>query len=90
MDRGDDFVLLDVREPHELQICTIRLRLDPARRRAEALGNRPVARPGRDVPLKVCSGRIVSFLASQGSLASPTSRRCLRWIDDVDPTQPKY
>ena len=26
MDRGDDFVLIDVREPHEYQIATFRAR----------------------------------------------------------------
>ena len=93
MDRGDDFVLLDVREPHELQICSI-----PGH----------IAIPLADVPKRVdeldrsrdlvvmCrsgarSGRTVAFLKQQGftRIANLTGG-VLRWIDDVDPSQPKY
>ena len=93
MDRGDDFVLLDVREPHELQICTIpgyvSIPLGDVPKRIGELDR------SRDLVVMcrsgVRSGRIVSFLASQGftRIANLTGG-VLRWIDDVDPTQPKY
>ena len=31
-DRGDDLFILDVREPHEYQICNLNGKADPARR----------------------------------------------------------
>ncbi len=37
IDRGDDFLLIDVREPHEYQICSIPgSEADPAGRSGEA------------------------------------------------------
>jgi adenylyltransferase/sulfurtransferase len=93
MDRGDDFVLLDVREPHELQICSIpgyvSIPLGDVPKRVGELD------PTRDLVV-MCrsgarSGRTVAFLKTQGftRIANLTGG-VLRWIDDVDPTQPKY
>ena len=48
IDRGDRFVLIDVREPHEYQICNIpQAKLIPARRSAEARERAELSRRDR-------------------------------------------
>jgi adenylyltransferase/sulfurtransferase len=93
LDRGDDLVLLDVREPHEEQICVIRgstlIPLGDVPRRLDEIDR------GRDLVVYcrsgVRSGRAVQFLRRQGfDRAVNLTGGILRWIDEVDPTQPKY
>lgn len=93
LDRRDDLILLDVREPHETQICNIAgstlLPLGEVPRRFDEI-NRT-----RDL-IVYCrsgarSGRAVQFLRKQGfDRAVNLAGGILRWVDEVDPTQPKY
>jgi molybdopterin/thiamine biosynthesis adenylyltransferase/rhodanese-related sulfurtransferase len=91
--RGDDIDLIDVREPHELNIASIpNVRLIPLGTLAEALPSldstreavvicRTGARSGRAVrQLRAASFRKVWNLA--GGIH--------RWADEVDPSLPKY
>ena len=93
LDRGDDLVLLDVREPHETQICNIDGSVliplgEVARRFAELDRSRTLVVYCRS---GVRSGRAVQFLAHHGfDRAVNLAGGILRWIDEVDPTQPKY
>lgn len=93
LDRGDDLVLLDVREPHEVQISTIAgstlIPLGDVPRRLDDIDRR------RDLVVYcrsgVRSGRAVAFLRRQGfDRAVNLTGGILRWIDEVDPTQAKY
>jgi adenylyltransferase/sulfurtransferase len=93
LDRGDDLVLLDVREPHEIQICNIDgsvlIPLGDVPRRLDEVDR------GRDLVVYCRSGvrslRAVQFLRRQGlDRAVNLTGGILRWIDEVDPTQPKY
>ncbi|MCL4812690.1 MAG: molybdopterin-synthase adenylyltransferase MoeB [Vicinamibacteraceae bacterium] len=95
LDRGDEFLLLDVREPHELQIC----RIDAPGGLHVPMGEIP-RRHGeldRSKDLIVyCrsgqrSGRVVGFLRQQGfDRAVNLKGGVLEWIDRIDPSQPKY
>ena len=93
LDRGDHLVLLDVREPHETQICNLDgstlMPLGDLPRRFSEIDR------GRDLVVDrragVRSARAVQFLARQGlDRAVNLDGGILRWIDEVDPTQPKY
>jgi adenylyltransferase/sulfurtransferase len=93
LDAHSDVVLLDVREPHEVQIC----RIDPALRIPMNEVPRRLGELDRDRDLIVyCrsgvrSGKVVSFLRQQGfPRAYNLAGGILEWIDRVDPTQPKY
>ncbi len=93
LERGDDVDLVDVREPHEWEICRIEgARLAPLSSFAEALRTLDSA---RDVVLYcktgVRSARAVRQLRTAGfrrvwNLAGGI----LRWSEDVDPTVPRY
>jgi adenylyltransferase/sulfurtransferase len=93
LDRGDDLVLLDVREPHETEICNLDGSVliplgDVPRRLAEIDRTRDLVIYCRS---GVRSARAVQFLARQGfDRAVNLNGGILRWIDEVDPTQPKY
>lgn len=93
LDRGDDLVLLDVREPHETQICnldgsTLIPLGDVPRRLAEIDRERDLVVYCRS---GVRSLRAVMFLRRQGfERAVNLTGGILRWIDDVDPSQAKY
>jgi molybdopterin/thiamine biosynthesis adenylyltransferase/rhodanese-related sulfurtransferase/molybdopterin converting factor small subunit len=93
LDRGDDFVILDVREPHEVQIC----RIDGSI--VIPLGQLPgrVQELDRDRELVVhCrsgarSAQAVGLLQRHGfDKAVNLKGGILAWIDKVDPSQPKY
>ena len=93
LDRGDEIFLLDVREPHEFDIC----RIDGAR--LIPLGDLPhrVDELPDEVDVAVLcrsgvrSGRAVSFLRDLGfPRAQNVSGGILAWIDTVDPRLPKY
>jgi adenylyltransferase/sulfurtransferase len=93
IEADDDFVLLDVREPHEVQIC----RIDPALRIPMNDVPKRVAEldRGRDLVVHcrsgVRSGRVVAFLRQQGFDRAYNLRGgILEWIDKIDPSQPKY
>jgi molybdopterin/thiamine biosynthesis adenylyltransferase/rhodanese-related sulfurtransferase/molybdopterin converting factor small subunit len=93
LDRGDDLLVIDVREPHEVQICRIEpsslLPLGEVPRRFEELDRTRemvvYCRSGAR------SGRAVAFLRKNGFDRALNLRGgILEWIDKVDPTQPKY
>ncbi len=93
LDRGDDLFLLDVREPHETQICNLAdstlIPLGDVPKRFEELDR------SRELVVYcrsgVRSGRAVQFLRRHGfDRAVNLQGGILRWIDEVDPTQPKY
>ncbi len=91
--RHDDFDLVDVREPHEWDICRIEgARLAPLSSFAESLRTLDSA---REVVLYCRSG--VRSARALKQLQAAGFRRVwnltggiLRWSDDVDPTIPKY
>ena len=92
-DRGEDFFLLDVREPNEYQICRIEgAKLIPlgelAQRTGELDRNREMI-----VHCKMGgrSAKAVSLLQERGfTRVSNLKGGILAWIDKVDPTQTKY
>ena len=93
MDRGEDFFLLDVREPNEFQICRIEgAKLIPlgelAQRTGELDKNREMI-----VHCKMGgrSAKAVSLLQERGfNRVSNLKGGILAWIDRVDPSQTKY
>jgi molybdopterin/thiamine biosynthesis adenylyltransferase/rhodanese-related sulfurtransferase/molybdopterin converting factor small subunit len=93
IDRGDDFVLVDVREPHEVQICRIENAvLIPLNEVPKRLGELDAT---RDLVVHcrsgARSGRAVAFLREHGfPKALNLKGGILEWIDKIDPSQPKY
>jgi sulfur-carrier protein adenylyltransferase/sulfurtransferase len=93
IERGDDFVLLDVREPHEYEIARIPgARLIP-------LGELPKRVNELDVEADIVaqcrsgarSQRAVDFLKANGfRRVRNLTGGILAWSDKVDPTVPKY
>jgi len=93
LDRGDKFTLIDVREPHEFQICRIPgSTLIP-------LGELPkrTAELDKDAEIVahcksgVRSGKAVDFLKQAGfKNARNMKGGILAWSDKVDPSVPKY
>lgn len=91
--RGDDFILIDVREPEEFAIGRIPgSRLIPQRTVPERLHELSTA----DEIVVHCrsgvrSGKIVELLKQAGfRKVKNLVGGILRWSDDVDPTVPKY
>ncbi len=93
LDRGDDFQLIDVREPFEIQIARIPGAI------VIPLGTLPAAvptlDPDADIVVMCRSGKrsadAVAFLASQGfTTLANLSGGILAWADTVDPTMTKY
>ena len=93
MDRGDQFVLVDVREPEEYAICRIPgSKLIPRATLPERLHELSSA---DDIVVHcksgVRSGMAVDFLKQTGyRKVKNLVGGILRWSDDVDPTVPKY
>jgi adenylyltransferase/sulfurtransferase len=93
LDRGDNFVLIDVREPHEFQICRIPgSRLIPLgelpKRLAELNPNDEIVAHCKS---GVRSGKAVDFLKQSGFRKVRNMKGgILAWSDKVDPKVPKY
>jgi adenylyltransferase/sulfurtransferase len=93
LDRGDRFVLVDVREPHEHQICNIpSARLIPLGQLPKRLSE---LSPSDDIVVHCKSG--VRSAKAQGVLKENGFTRVLNmkggilaWSDKVDPAVPKY
>ena len=92
LDRGDDFLLIDVREVHEYQICNIpTAKLIP-------LGDLPKRVNELDSSKEIVahcksgvrSGKAVDFLRQAGFKARNMKGGILAWSDKVDPRVPKY
>ncbi len=93
IDRGDNFVLVDVREPHEYQICKIPgSTLIPLNDLPKRVNELNVA----DEILVHCkaggrSAKAVDFLKQSGfKRARNVKGGILAWSDKVDPSVPKY
>jgi sulfur-carrier protein adenylyltransferase/sulfurtransferase len=92
LDRGDDLYILDVREPHEYQICNIHGNLIPLgelSRRAHELDS------SREIVAHCRSGKrsaeAVQFLQKAGFRKIWNLKGgILAWSDEVDPSVPKY
>jgi adenylyltransferase/sulfurtransferase len=94
LDRGDAVWILDVREPHEYDICRIAgSTLIPLGELPKRLADVPA--DGRPIVVHCKSGvrsaKAVKLLRDQG-IGSATNLKggILDWIRVVDPTQPKY
>ena len=91
-DAGEDLVLVDVREPHEVQICNLGGLLIPLGdlpRRVHELDS------ARDIVVHCRSGprsaRAVAFLRQAGfKKARNLAGGILAWADRIDPRMPKY
>jgi len=93
LDRGDDFVLIDVREPHEYQICNIPaaklIPLGEVGKRLDELD------PEADIVIHCKSGmrsaRACGILKAAGFKHVRNMKGgILAWSDQVDPSVPKY
>src|SRR2546426_142336 len=92
LDRGDDLYILDVREPHEYQICNIKghlLPLGELPRRVHELDS------SREIVAHCSSGKrsaeAVDFLRKAGFRKIHNLKGgILAWSDEVDPSVPKY
>jgi molybdopterin/thiamine biosynthesis adenylyltransferase/rhodanese-related sulfurtransferase len=92
LDRGDDIFILDVREPHEYQICNINgylLPLGDLPRRVNELDS------SREIVAQCRSGKrsadAVEFLRKAGFRKIWNLKGgILAWSDEVDPSMPKY
>ena len=93
LDRGDNFVLIDVREPHEYQICSIPgAKLIPLGELPKRLNELD---PNAEIVVHCKSGvrsqRAVDFLKQAGFKNVRNMKGgILAWSDKVDPTVPKY
>ena len=92
LDRGDDLFILDVREPHEYQICNLGgylLPLGDLSRRVNELDS------SREIVAHCRSGKrsaeAAEFLRKAGFRKVLNLKGgILAWSDEVDPTVPKY
>ena len=92
LDAGDDLFVLDVREPHEYQICNLGGHLIPLgdlpRRVSELDSSREIVAHCRS---GVRSGKAVDFLRQAGfKKVHNLAGGILAWADRVDPKMPKY
>src|SRR5438477_1112836 len=92
LDRGDDLFILDVREPHEYQICNINGHLIPLgdlpKRVSELDSSKEIVAHCRS---GVRSAKAVDFLRQAGfKKVHNLAGGILAWADRVDPKMPKY
>lgn len=93
IDRGDKFTLIDVREPHEYQICSIpNAKLIPLGELPKRVNELDTA----DEIVAHCksgmrSAKAVDFLKQAGfKKVRNMTGGILAWSDKVDPSVPKY
>jgi adenylyltransferase/sulfurtransferase len=92
LDAGEDLYVLDVREPHEYQICNIGGHLIPLgdlpKRVSELDSSRDIVAHCRS---GVRSAKAVNFLKQAGfKKVRNLAGGILAWADRVDPSMPKY
>ena len=92
LDAGEDLFVLDVREPHEYQICNIGGHLIPLgdlpKRVSELDSSREIVAHCRS---GVRSAKAVDFLRQAGfKKVKNLTGGILAWADKVDPKMPKY
>ena len=93
IDNGVDFQLIDVREPHEFEICNLKGELIPMN---EVPDN--IDKISKDKPVVIhCrsgarSGRIVQFLEQQYGFDNlyNLDGGILAWAHEIDATMPTY
>jgi adenylyltransferase/sulfurtransferase len=93
MDSGEDFQLIDVREPHEYDICNLNGTLIPMSEVPDHLDE-----ISRDKPVIIhCrsgarSGRIIEFLEESQGFNNLYNLKggILAWADEIDPGMAKY
>ena len=92
LDRGEPLLVLDVREPQEYQINRIEgstlIPLGELPQRYQELD------PSREI-IAQCkmggrSAKAAEFLRQKGFMVKNLTGGILRWIDEMDPSQPKY
>lgn len=92
LDAGEDILVLDVREPHEYQICNLNGQLIP-------LGDMPKRIHELDTSREIVvhcrsgvrSAKAVDFLRQSGfKHASNLTGGILAWATRIDPSMPKY
>lgn len=92
-DSGKDFQLIDVREPHEYDICNLGGELIPM---GEIVDNIEKISKDKTVVMQCRSGgrsgQVVQFLESQHGFTNLINLKggILAWSDQVDPSVPKY
>ena len=93
IESGDDFLLIDVREPHEFELCKIPgARLIPLNSIPHHMSELD---PDGEIVLQCRSGRrsadALQFLQANGFTNLWNLKGgILAWADDVDPTITKY
>ncbi len=92
LDRGDHFVLIDVREPHEYQICNLKGYLIPVgdlpKRVNELDSSREIV---AHCKMGGRSAKAVNFLRRTGfTKVYNLTGGILAWADRIDPKMPKY
>ena len=92
LDRGDDLYILDVREPHEFQICNLNGHLIPLGDLPRRVNELDTA---REIVAHCRSGKrsadAVAFLQQAGFKKIWNLKGgILAWSDEVDPRVPKY
>jgi adenylyltransferase/sulfurtransferase len=92
LDRGDDLYILDVREPHEYQICNLHGHLIPLGELPRRLHELDTS---REIVAHCRSGKrsadAVDFLRKAGfRKVFNLKGGILAWSDEVDPSVPKY
>ena len=92
LDKGDDIFVLDVREPHEYQICNLNGYLIPLgdlpKRVSELDSSKEIVAHCRS---GVRSAKAVAFLKQAGfKKVHNLTGGILAWADRVDPKMPKY
>jgi sulfur-carrier protein adenylyltransferase/sulfurtransferase len=92
LDKGDDLFVLDVREPHEYQICNINGYLIPLndlpKRVSELDSSREIVAHCRS---GMRSAKAVEFLRQAGfTKVKNLTGGILAWAEKIDPKMPKY
>ena len=92
LDRGDDLYILDVREPHEFQICNIGGHLIPLGELPQRVSELDSS---REIVAMCRSGKrsadAIRFLQQAGFRKILNLKGgILAWSDEVDPSMPKY
>jgi adenylyltransferase/sulfurtransferase len=93
MDKGDDFQLIDVREPNEYEICHIGGLLIPMNKIPEQ-----VEKIAREKPVIIyCrsgarSARVIEYLQTAHNFKNLYNLRggILAWANEIDSSLPKY
>jgi len=92
IDNGEDFQLIDVREPHEYEICNLKGVLIPLNTVPDHLDQ--IAKDKTVVVhcrSGVRSANAINYLESQGYTHLYNLKGgILAWADEIDPDMPKY